>query len=280
MSMPMRCSRKFEKSLARKSACMESHVTKTIDNLQSEFDENWSRTDASNEFSPAAERVTLFLKRRSLSGQILEHLLPILCETDIERDWMSWRGRLKRIWQTASVSSILADFNKNAVSTDYLSVASQFQVVNFAIQQLERVECQSRCRWGDYPKTINDKLEPGDSRVPCRRVTVHSSQGNLRWFQAHLHELLEFGRQRSDESIEWGENQEKSRVIIESKMSSAVSRRHFTIQLLSPDFAIITNISNTSPMISSNGTPIHCGVAQIMPFPFGLTLPSVRIWCE
>ncbi len=219
-----------------------------IDELHDEYDSRWVRYSLIDnadvtELTSARQRVLKFLDAKGVARRTHPELVESLCETELERDWMWWRKWLEShlTKDDYTIDSLIAEFERNAKVSDFKNLfASNTDDTKRSLDHLYRIELRSRAKWGDYPRACCQLKH----RLPMpRQLLVHRNGEKL--VVISLHEKMEFGRQRSNEASLGAHG---NRGAISDRGNTYVSRRQFEIQILSPQYAVIQNLSSTVPM--------------------------------
>ena len=200
-------------------------------------------------------------------------LLFELCRSAIEISWMRWPARLSQSISNAGVEEILERFNNLPRASDFFSLFTEEAFAEKA--ELTACEFQSRSAFGDHIPAEQYAGEYADIRSTPPLGDPRLVTGGSFHLRSNLHGFCTFGRQRSSDPDErvyekktWGR-----RIIVAPRSENRVSRNQMTLQLLSPDFAILHNVSQTNDLFVSPDIRIALGEKKIMKFPFEINLP-------
>jgi hypothetical protein len=243
--------------------------------LQDTYESNWRR-----EAGLPALRVQLFLEEIGIGqGARSTELFLAICQIDIERDWMWWKHHLLQtakpfaanLREEAGISALTRELDKNAKASDYESLAMQFGIPIAQCQALVESEIKSRAQFGDFAISARDS-RCRELKLPKPLIaTIKSPSGGC--IQAEMNGKLEFGRQRSFEP-QLGRNGNRVAICSDPR----VSRSQFSAQLLSREFLLVENLSNSMiPVILDRGSLLQGQERAMVPLPATLKVADIEI---
>lgn len=243
-----------------------------LEELCDEYETGWER-DADRPIN----RVKAFLDSQSFPLEEGPIVLQALAEIDIERDWIWWRKWLARDGKVRDLECIRQVLAQNATCKSLAQEAKSLGWELLDPDRLALLELKCRIALGDAPDPDWMDHRPSSeiaTKFP-RQLSASMSEPS-RSFQGPLCGRMEFGRQRSTEREEWGliRGTDLHRFVLASRTVDTYSRRHFKIEVLSPDFAIVTNLSTKNGLYFAEGPPLECGLERLMAFPFSILLPG------
>jgi hypothetical protein len=214
----------------------------------------------------------------------LPTLLEPLIEVDVERVWMEWRTKVSKQAQNHSAAEWLDQLLAVPKLEDYIAAISS-QSIDFSItESLLRTEYRARQEWGDAPRwDIALSPWPNLSKLPGmparHRVEIQSKEFLIPGV-FELCGLTEFGRQRTADN-QCGvivHDTCASRVIVAHRADSTISRRQFSVKILSANHAIVTNLSQTNPLpISATTTTLAFDESSVIQLPFTLRFQDLSL---
>ena len=242
------------------------------------FEGNWtvdrSGPDAVIEFA---------LKSLQPTDSRLPLLLGPLIEVDIDRVWMDWRTKVSKQNQQHSPAEWIDQLASVPKLGDYLAAIASRNVDFSATESLLRKEYGARQAWGDAPRwdvvaSPCPKWSKLAGKPACHRVEIQSMEFPIpRGFD--LCGLTEFGRQRTtdDQSGVIVHYTDVSRVIVANRADSTISRRQFSLQILSTNHAVLTNLSQTNPLPINGATTLAFEDASVIQLPFALRFQDLSL---
>jgi hypothetical protein len=210
-------------------------------------------------------------------------LLAPLIEVDIDRIWIDWRTKVSKQSERYSPAEWCDQLALVPKLGDYLSaIASRIVLFSFT-ESLLRKEYGARQEWGDAPRwDIVASQWPNWLKLagkPARhRVEIQSTEFPIpRVFD--LCGLTEFGRQRTtdDRCGVIVHEADASRVIVANRLDDTISRRLFSLQILSSTHVIVTNLSQTNPLPINSTTALDSNVASVVQLPFTFRIQELRL---
>lgn len=248
-----------------------------LDDLCEQYENQW----APDQSGPQAI-VDFCLQKTSRSDPQLTTLLEQLVEMDIERSWMHWRLFVNEKHKNFGPNELLKLLLGRPKLRDYLAVLIRNGFPFSLNEELLKTEYRARQEWGDAPSWKSNASDfPNLSLLPPapmrHEVSIQSNEfSGIKHFE--LAGLMEFGRQRSTDS-QFGvvvHDETHSRVIIASKTNSPISRKQFSLQILSADHAILTNLSQVNSLTLGSSTILHSNASSVIELPFTLDLQGIR----
>ena len=242
------------------------------------YEGNWtterSGPDAVIEFAleslqPTDSRLPLFLE-------------PLI-EVDIDRVWMDWRTKVSKQNQQYSPAEWIDQLASVPKLGDYLAAIACRNVDFSATESLLRKEYDARQAWGDAPRwdivaSPWSKWSKLAGKPACHRVEIQSMEFPMpRGF--NLCGLTEFGRQRTtdEQSGVIVHEADASRVIVANRADNTISRRLFSLKILSATHTIVTNLSQTNPLPINPTTVLESDTASVVQLPFAIRVQELRL---
>ncbi|MEQ1824693.1 MAG: hypothetical protein ABL921_02060 [Pirellula sp.] len=213
----------------------------------------------------------------------LKPLLELLIEIDMERVWMDWRTKVFNQSQDYSPSEWIGQLALVPRIEDYVAAIASRNVEFSVTESLVRTEYRARQEWGDAPRwDIAVSPWPIMPKLPAKparhQVEFQSKEFPIpRVFD--LCGLTEFGRQRTtdDQSGVLVHDGHTTRVIVANRADATISRRLFSLQILSAQHAVIANLSQTNPLPISPTTVLESGAASVVQLPFAFCVQKLRL---
>ena len=254
-----------------------------LDDQCERYESNWS----TNQSGPDA--VIAFALASLLPGDSrLPILLGSLIEVDIDRTWMEWRTNVSKTHVSkyreenspAKWCERLASVPKLA---DYVAAIAARNIDFEVSESLLKKEYDARQAWGDAPRW--DAITapwPNAAKLACKparhRVELQSSEFPIpKVFD--LCGITLFGRQRTTDEASGVIVHETSgsRIIVANRDDLMISRRLFSLQILSANQAVITNLSQTNPLPLNSTTVLESEVAALVELPFAFRIQELRL---
>ena len=245
------------------------------------FDDEWSLENA----GPRGLRG--FLQQVGLAFHRDQSLLSELIQIDIERTWMSWAKRLRATDGPIPAAELEERFQRLNRLTDYADLTSAGWSDAKFWAEIAQCEVDSRDQWGDAigPLHYAHHFQLSVSQTKRR----HSHRMRCLLEGAKMTDAVEglplrgstkIGRRRrtedGDETLI--ESPDGNRIVVATKLETQISREHLAVQLLSPDYAIVKNISHVNPVrIKSDKSMLNPREASALSFPFTLQLAGRQL---
>lgn len=223
------------------------------------------------------------LLRESVSNEI--HAIQWM-RAEIERSWMVWRDWLDDNLMHSTVPQILERRGQIACLADYLS---QLQLSGNVVQShpdLIQTECSSRDAWGDAMGESYYIAKYGITPIRDQNRTVRSmtvvptdSRSASSEVVLPIEGITEFGRQHATEPNPFQRvtSDDCNRIVIADRLNALVSRRYFSLQLLSPNYAVLTNLSTARRLSLGPRLSLVPGESAVAIFPFSVDLADVQL---
>ncbi len=227
----------------------------------------------------------------------LSRLVSELVQIDIERWWMSWQQKVESSVAQATPAEILELFNQRATLENYLELLPHAPSNTAFWQKLAECEVNARDRWGDkisgayfkhrFGVTLLAGLGertlssyPSNPKIFAIRDGVHRASENSA-SRLPVCGLTLFGRQQPFDAADWmvQELAHGNRIVIAGREESTISREQLSLQLLTPDFAILTNLSKVNPFIILPNRILATGQSVFVRFPTAVKLTGRTICC-
>ncbi len=202
-----------------------------------------------------------------------------LSKIALELSWMRWPERLNCFAEKLSPEDVFQKLRNLPTAQDFFPLFTND--VRARVDALAESEFRLRSTYGDcipaehYAATYSTTICTPMTRN-LRRVTSDFRSASL---NATLHGLCLFGRQRSTDpdDLQVEKRPEGRRIIIAPRRENRVSRNQMSLQLLSPDFAILQNTSTTNKLALEHREMLDLGEKRLVRFPFVITLPHQRL---
>lgn len=255
-----------------------------IDSICEKFELHWSEQQA----GPSG--LCQFMDSNNIKRPYDCGLLVALATVDIERNWLHWDKYLNDHSDAESLERLLVRFRSLPTLQLYMDVFDPACKKDAAWTDLILSEAISRAHWGDaigpayYLHCFGTEI-PANASIPRHRLRIHcigSMNDHEPMLEVPLRGLVRIGRQRSkDQSgIGWEELPEGNRVIVADKFERTISREQLTIQILSPQLAVIHNCSSTRTMGGLSDSALESGQSRLVSFPFIIKLPGRKLVFE
>lgn len=201
-----------------------------------------------------------------------------ICQISLELSWLRWPDRLCAFAEKISPDAVFGKFQDLPRARDFAALASRTPGGEW-LASLYQSEFRLRAACGDYPSRHHFSRNAGipipSQRLPNPRRIV----GDFRFagLNMELHGYSLFGRKRSfdPDGQLLHEHPHGQRINVAPARELRVSREQFTVRVLSPEFAIVQNISRTNPLcIAGEKQALNLGEAKILRFPFVIILPN------
>lgn len=253
-------------------------MTDWLDELCEEYEAKWKRFD-----SGLPSRLRNFLAPWELARTQLSAAVPALAEIDVERDWIWWRKWLKREADRRTVAELLVEFARNTRLVHFHAAAKDLGVPESALANSHVVELRARSIWGDSPHRNEYSTTPRNMTsppLPRHHATIQPTNGSFTKSYP-LHGLTEFGRQRSQESSAEGAifGPTINRIVLSGKENARYSRTQFRVQILSPEYAVVSNESLAHPLHFADGKQLLHQHSSTVRFPFQIHVVDLMIEC-
>jgi hypothetical protein len=210
-------------------------------------------------------------------------LLGALIEVDIDRIWMKWRTNVSKHREENSPAIWCERLASVPKLADYVAAVTRRNIDFEVSESLLKKEYDARQAWGDAPRweTVTAPW-PNGALQPCKparhRVELQSSEFPIpKVFD--LCGLTIFGRQRTtDEAFGVIVHETSgSRIIVANRDDAMISRRLFSLQILSANQAVITNLSLTNPLPLNSTTVLESEVDALVELPFAFRIQELRL---
>jgi len=254
---------------------MQKLTTKWLDEICAVFEDSWEKHETGFQTKYAS-----FTAQRSLPEEQSKALFLALAEIELERDWLWWRNWLKIEATNRCPTKLLEAFARIARVEQFINDAKEVNVSPDELDALSDVEYRARTAWGDAPHPrlfkTNRELFGLEGRKKTAFLGYHKGVASREF---PLHGLTEFGRQRSHEpeAIASIHDSSTNRIVFAAHEDDRFSRRHFGVQILSPEYAIVTNLSKGLPLFWQSGLQQLPQQSIIALFPIYLQLPDLFI---
>ncbi len=209
-------------------------------------------------------------------------LLSSIVSVDIERAWLHWRQRLK-LAAPQEAKQLLSDLQMLPTLADYKSWIECHGCDKWA--ETAQSECEARNAWGDAIGVQHYQHEYGiqvkSIEHPQRRYvelkTEHDAKDCSMRFPVQGSMIL--GRQTSADQGPYvlHEEQLKRRLTIANRLEDRVSRQQLELQLLSPEYAILTNRGRANSVYTGGGYALPAGEPVLLQFPFRLIVAHAEL---
>lgn len=247
-------------------------IHKWLDELCEEYEHTWNRGD-----SGILGRLRGFLETKEPSRDRQIEAFQAVAEIDVERDWQWWRKWMKREVDSRPESELLFEFARNTRIQQIQEAAAHFGVKDDCLGELIDTEYRARKAWGDHPH-LNEYAnlarppfsEPGSRH---RVILRFLRDAEIRDFA--LYGLTEFGRQRTNEPTAAERQILPNRIEIAGRTDARFSRRQVQIQILSPEYVHVTNLSGPHSLVLGNDVTLLQQQSAVVAFPFRIRFLDV-----
>lgn len=202
-----------------------------------------------------------------------------LSKIALELSWMRWPDRLGSFAEKLSPDDIFLKFQGLPKASDFFHLI-QYNSTSPRNDALAESEFRLRSTYGDsmpeehYVATYATTICTTSFRNPKRVISDFRSPT----LDTTLHGFCAFGRQRSadPDDLHIEKRPDGRRIIIAPRRENRVSRNQMTLQLLSPEFAILQNTSATNKLVIAPHEMLGLGEKKLIRFPFVIILPHQR----
>lgn len=247
-------------------------VNNWLDELCEEYEQTWNRGD-----SGILGRIRGFLETKEPSRDRQIEAFQAIAEVDVERDWQWWRKWLKREVDSRPESELLFEFARNTRIQQIQEAAAHFGLKDDCLGELIDTEYRARKAWGDHPhlnEYANLNWPPFSAPAARHRVTLRFLR-DAEVRDVALYGLAEFGRQRTNEPTLTESQNLPNRIEIADRLDARFSRRQFQIQILSPEYVHVTNLSGQYPLVFGGDITLLQRQSTIVAFPFRIRFLDV-----
>lgn len=279
----------------------------TMDSLAEKFDDHWEPHAKGSDFLSAFLDRTVWrtggAKPASEDHPADEdaELLADLIGIDIERSWQWWKKEVQRTWEAGRaartlpkptvVPELLMRFAELPGMEDYDQLTQSFSLSRDTRRKIAQSECDARYHYGDsigppyFASRFGLEVEPPTDYsvvLVSRTLLPTEAEPDPRDYFLRGRSIL--GRQRSVDPTPrvCEERTLGNRLAIAPRWENIISREHLAIQLLSPDYAILTNISSKNNVeILGTDTEVRRRVLKpteslLLDFPFVTEIGNVQ----
>ncbi len=259
-----------------------AELTVKIDEIVGRFRQSWMHEHA------GAKGVERFVSQLSLDVSSANDLLVALACCDLEQSWQLWCDHCAmKVQNEATADEVLERWHDLPHFTSYESVFADERAAALAAAQLAQCESACRDRWGDAIGPLYFRhyfrIETEEWMRRTRRHLRCEFETNAEYSQVlfPLRGFCEIGRQRStDKDAYFFQPQpDGNRVVIANRYEAEISRQQLSLQLVSPDVAVITNLSRINAVRVLPSRILKPGDRMAIAFPFTMVLPGRRLFC-
>jgi hypothetical protein len=228
-----------------------------------------------------------FLDECAIDLTSFSGLLPELIQIDIQLGWMRWSKQLADLVTQTNAAEIRNMFQRIPRLHDYAPLFEKSVLTNPQDWiTIARNEMESRNSWGDaigpiyYREKCSIELSR-DSMYHPNLMTCYSddSSDGRSAPRFELRGKTIIGRQRSTDpqSLFCNEFAEGNRIVIADRQDALVGREQLSVELLSPSFAIVSNLSSKNAVLVDHVGQLGPGNCLVLPFGFTIRLPGKRL---
>lgn len=203
-----------------------------------------------------------------------------LSKVALELSWMRWPERLVQLSSKLDPDDLFEKFASVPRAHDFFALLKTKRAPPSYCRELVESEFRLRSMYGDNMSTEYFAREYGTIVTSRRNDKTRSVTSDFRmpYLKAELHGRCAFGRQRSadPDDLQVEERPDGRRIIIAPRRENRVSRNQMTLQLLSPEFAILQNTSATNKLVIAPHEMLGLGEKKLIRFPFVIILPHQR----
>lgn len=250
---------------------MDRKPDKQLIEIEEQYESNWQGQLEWKplQISTALEGLPIELRQRAF--------LPLV-EIELGRDWMWWSKWVRANHQNQAPVAVLDGLKNRSNGHALFSLGNELGIPTTAAEgQIHFWEFHARRKWGDSPSELSlvGRARKWSAFKPTRMFAIQR-QPSTNWLKFPLHAMTVFGRQ---ESVEACKNQlrlgpTQNSFDFADHFDRRFSRQQFSVSVLSPDFALLSNCSSVNPLLSSAGE-LDVGARVVVPFPFGLRVLEV-----
>ena len=248
-----------------------------LDGICEQFEDAWDPSRS------GPSEIRNFVSQLGHGLQAQSRLLISLAQIDIELSWITWEKYLQSNERPLDPALLQGKFESLPRASHYFELFKDDLEFQTNIRQLILAEANCRSLFGDSASDLyystHYGVELNSVQSICRRQLKCIFQESVGRSDAvfKLHGRCTIGRQRSTdaESVFAEESPEGMRIVIAEHGKRGISREQMALQLISPRYAIVTNMSQSVPLRLGIGEqPVYKELeleyleAMVAPFPF------------
>ncbi len=264
----------------------ENQLLNNLDELLDRFEFQWEfELSGAEGIRAFISAIGIDLPEKPLPSETpqLISFISDLVEIDMDRWWMYWNKSLQKlVKENTSAAEICKLFSRHASLEKYLGLLPAYSDAREVWQNLIDFEIQTRARSGDQIGTcyLSNRLDiersvfdvPSNVELCLDRRDRHREP----MFLFPLRGCTLVGRQRSfdDSPCFFQELPEVNRIVIAGRAEAEVSREQLTVQLLSPEYAVISNVSQTNPIAIGSVRRLAPTESTVVPLPVSISVAN------
>jgi len=250
-----------------------------IEDLSEKFESCWSFTTA----GPGG--LVDFLAVEELEAQVDRRLAVVLIQVDLERSWMAWCNHVAELSKETDAAHLNEELSQMPSIDKYSGLFHSQLEFTDSLDELSHCEFACRSQWGDsigsrYYEHHFDIAIRNSGQVKLRQVLCEFDPSFKSTNVAFpLNGRNTIGRQRSTDKHSTFVEQlpDGNRIVIADRREAEVSRNQLDVRLLTPKYAIATNVSNVNPVLLSDFTKLQPSECRLLSYPFSIGLPGRRL---
>lgn len=250
--------------------------------LCEEFRNGWSL--ATSGVAGVAE----FIGKSGSLADIDRRTLVGVIQVDVEKSWSNWSTQVEEfVRQSMAPDELIDQWKQLPRFQNYAALFSGPEELCHFWAQLANHEATCRDRWGDaigqpfYQHYFEVQVSSFARRQ--RRHLRCEFEHNEDYSQVlfPLRGRNEIGRQRTKDAEPYffEANPDGNRIVVANRYESEVSREQLTLQLLTPNAAVIINRSSVNSIRLSPDLVLKPGAKAASLFPFTIQIPGRRLCC-
>lgn len=209
-------------------------------------------------------------------------------QVDLEQSWSHWSNFAEeQVRQSISPDLLVEQWKQLPRFQNYAELFNGPEEMCRYWAQLANIEAVCRDRWGDaigthFYQHYFEVATNGLARRQRRHVRCefdHNEDFSQVLFP--LRGRNEIGRQRSrdTEPYFYECNPDGNRIVVANRYESEVSREQLTLQVLTPNVAVIINRSGVNSIRLAANTVLSPGTKACAIFPFTIQIPGRKLCC-
>jgi hypothetical protein len=216
-----------------------------------------------------------------------ELIVSELIEVDLQLSWMQWDKHLANRPESISADEVAAEFARIPRLEDYAFLVGSPPANTEPWRTIAKCEMEARYAWGDaigpvwYMSQFGIQLKADDyfepSFVHCKSEGSDIASSSPRFL---LRGRTIIGRQRSRDQCSCFSEElpTGNRIVVASHRDPKISREQLAVQLLNPQYALVTNLSNLNPVMLVSFGLLEPRQSQVVKFDFSIRLPGRRLY--
>ncbi len=257
-------------------------LSRNVNDLSDEYRSHWSISTA------GVAGVAEFIGTSRHLRQIDPPSLVRVIQADLEKSWSHWATSAEELAkQSVSSDMLIEEWKRLPRFQNYAALFSGPEALRPFWAQLANCEAVCRDRWGDaigspfyeYYFEVTTQGYPRRQRRYLRCEFEHNEEFSQVLFP--LRGRNEIGRQRTKDTEPYfcETNADGNRIVVANRYESEVSREQMTIQLLTPNVAIVFNRSGVNSIRLATDAVLTPGANACTLFPFTVQIPGRKLCC-